>query len=88
MPEVLKKIVASVLPVAIIVALFWVALFVEPKSSATPAEPPIVHHRDRFYSVAVAPGGARIWAVGSEGKILAAQAGVASWDWTVQSSGS
>lgn len=65
----IKRILLSGLPVAIIGGLLYAGLFVKPKPAGKPVAQPLVERGDAFYGLAVLPDG-RMWAVGTNGKIL------------------
>ncbi|WP_374483745.1 WD40/YVTN/BNR-like repeat-containing protein [Zoogloea sp.] len=68
----------SSLPVVIIGGLLYAAFFVkaEPTTGELKARP--LERRDAFYGV-VAPGGATLWAAGSNGKIVRSEDGGTTW---------
>jgi photosystem II stability/assembly factor-like uncharacterized protein len=61
--------VVTVLPWAIIAGLLWAGVFIKPQPVGATVTPALLERRDHFYGLALAGG--EIWAVGSNGKILA-----------------
>lgn len=65
----LGSLLASAMPLVIIAALLYAALFIKPSSSGSAVPEPMYDRRDRFYGVSPADDGSVV-AVGSDGKIL------------------
>lgn len=65
----IKRLLLSALPLAIIGALLYAGLFVKPSPAGKDVGQPLVERGDAFYGLAVLPDG-RMWAVGTNGKIL------------------
>ena len=84
MKSLIGKLV-SLLPLLIIVALLYAALFVKPRVEAANLVAPVIERRDQFFGVAVADAQI-IWAVGSDGKIV--RSADRGKSWSAQRSGS
>ena len=58
------RIVTSIMPILIIAALIYAAIFIKPKPIGQGLDPPIISGRDFFYGMAF-PTTMTIWAVGN-----------------------
>lgn len=74
----LGRALLSVLPLALIGALIYAALFIKPVVSGKGVPRPVIEKRDRFYGVAIT-GPESLWAVGNDGKIVRSSDGGKTW---------
>lgn len=74
----------SLMPLGLIGALIYAALFIKPVVAGKGVPRPVIEKRDRFYGVAMT-GAGWLWAAGNDGKIVRSEDGGNSW--TAQNSG-
>ncbi|MFZ3207845.1 MAG: YCF48-related protein [Geobacteraceae bacterium] len=71
-------IIISALPLLIIGALLYVAIYIKPQPEEAKTNPYPIVKRDRFYGV-VSPTPTTVWAVGSHGKVVRSNDAGNSW---------
>ena len=70
--------VLAVAPWLFIAGLLWAAIFVRPQPLGSTVQPPLIEERDAFFG-ATLPTADVAWMVGSDGKILRSEDGLATW---------
>lgn len=75
----LIQLIGGALPWAVIAALLWAAIFVEPHPLGETVFPTAIERRDRFFDLIVDPDAGRLLAVGVRGKVVVSDNRGASW---------
>jgi photosystem II stability/assembly factor-like uncharacterized protein len=75
----LVRVVTSIMPILIIAALIYAAIFIKPEPVGKGLDPPAISGRDFFYGMAF-PTTMTIWAVGNNSNILRSDDAGVTWD--------